>query len=749
LILRNTDSENSVTAKVTLFSLDGEQKKTVNLDLAPNAASRLAIANVFDTQGQSDSIQSGSLSVEYTSRGKLVLMGQVVIENEKQGIIFDLHLQSGYTFDSEKALFAPWWLADEDTDGTIVLCNSTSGNVVVSSSLSTAGRELPAKDVVLAPHETKQLSLRGMLAAVGLENTAQGALTVRYTGALRSLQPALLLANTKTGFSLSPEFNAKHAQPSAQQPPKTTIWRFPDVILSPDAALGFDKNNPVTAYALLSNGTNSVLAPQLQAIVDESNGAAAAQPVEPVSLLIEPLQPGETRLVDLSALAEATHISKTVSHFALTATHGGAPGDLGITVFSVGENQNFVFRAEGSIRRSQVVFSSYWDVGDDLTALLAVQNASEDPVQTEATLYYQTKQGPGTYTLPPLDLAGNGVRILNLKEAILSKVPDKNGNVIPTGTTFGTLTLATVGKKHRGILGGSTSFDALRGGYGAPIGGPDGCCVDEFDCITEGFTDPAQDPNCDVSDPMPDPVGSGGGGGAPPATPRIDSIDPTFLTAGDNNKSLTIHGVGFGTSPIVHLPSGATSAGQASSDATIVLTSVSISTSAQIGVNNITVSAGAVSSSPAPFTIDGPDHMVVIDDQVATCSGCTTAVARFMTYRVIKFNLSPANAIPIGEVVSTSDWNCGGAFPGVVTTSCAAPVQTQTQSDGSFTDLWTLSSDSFSPAGCGDNIVDHWQWCSAPKTVGTLSGYVHTNAININGSIRPPGPAMTGTVVVP
>jgi hypothetical protein len=34
-----------------------------------------------------------------------------------------------------------------------------------------------------------------------------------------------------------------------------------------------------------------------------------------------------------------------------------------------------------------------------------------------------------------------------------------------------------------------------------------------------------------------------------------------------------------------------------------------------------------------------------------------------------------------------------------------------TDSNGQFTDFWSLSSDQYTPAGCGDAVVDQWQLC--------------------------------------
>src|SRR5437016_6600773 len=60
--------------------------------------------------------------------------------------------------------------------------------------------------------------------------------------------------------------------------------------------------------------------------------------------------------------------------------------------------------------------------------------------------------------------------------------------------------------------------------------------------------------------------------------------------------------------------------------------------------------------------------------------------------------------------------------------------------NGVTPDRWTLSADGYTPAGCGYDTTDHWQSCapSVPKTFGTLTGFIHTNSIKINGYENPP-----------
>jgi len=59
-----------------------------------------------------------------------------------------------------------------------------------------------------------------------------------------------------------------------------------------------------------------------------------------------------------------------------------------------------------------------------------------------------------------------------------------------------------------------------------------------------------------------------------------------------------------------------------------------------------------------------------------------------------------------------------------------------------------MKSDTYSPAGCGFNIVDQWDWAGhvPVQDLGTLSGYIHTNSISINGVVSPNSIPM-GTVI--
>jgi hypothetical protein len=239
-----------------------------------------------------------------------------------------------------------------------------------------------------------------------------------------------------------------------------------------------------------------------------------------------------------------------------------------------------------------------------------------------------------------------------------------------------------------------------------------------------------------------------GGSGSGTVTPIITSLDPNPIMIGTSppGGKLAVNGSGFGTSPSVTLPAGVTSTGQASTDSQIVLTGVNVALSATVGNNNVTVMASGIPSAPSALTVDGPYHMVVQSDVTGPCSGCKTTPVRTVTYQVKNFSGTPGNTTWMGENISATGWSCTQSNPGFISAPCSTNFNTNAA--GVFSDQWSLASDGYTPTGCGQNVTDHWQWCahSAAQTLGTLTGYAHTNAISINGVVSPSSMA-PGTVV--
>jgi hypothetical protein len=180
-------------------------------------------------------------------------------------------------------------------------------------------------------------------------------------------------------------------------------------------------------------------------------------------------------------------------------------------------------------------------------------------------------------------------------------------------------------------------------------------------------------------------------------------------------------------------------------------------TGANVGNWSVVYSVGGVAATPNPLTfqVDGPAKMTVTSDVSGHCSGCRTTVARFVTYQVYNLSGSTVSNLPICENIQLSSWTCSQSQPTASVNTCFVNNGVTT-AGGSFTDQWTLNSDSWTPVGCGfGSIHDTWQYPyhqSSPTIIvpfGTLNGSSFTNSTTINGCTTPGSCSLVGTTIFP
>jgi hypothetical protein len=81
----------------------------------------------FETAGIA--AQTSSLALEIDPPQSPALIGELLMTNYQNGVIFDVPLHAGYASDEAKALRASWWLPDDKTAGTVVLFNSAEQSI--------------------------------------------------------------------------------------------------------------------------------------------------------------------------------------------------------------------------------------------------------------------------------------------------------------------------------------------------------------------------------------------------------------------------------------------------------------------------------------------------------------------------------------------------------------------------------------------------------------------------------------------
>src|SRR5437016_599685 len=131
VILRNRDRQQTVNAEIVLFSHQGHvEYRSGRIEVAPDSAVRLPLAKIIGAERKD--LQWGSLAVGFNRTSRLAVVGQVVIENEAKGLVFDLPLSAGNILDTDNALTASWWLPDKESKANVVLFNSGSQEMQVT-----------------------------------------------------------------------------------------------------------------------------------------------------------------------------------------------------------------------------------------------------------------------------------------------------------------------------------------------------------------------------------------------------------------------------------------------------------------------------------------------------------------------------------------------------------------------------------------------------------------------------------------
>ncbi|HEY6333670.1 MAG TPA: IPT/TIG domain-containing protein [Blastocatellia bacterium] len=759
LYLRNKDTQSLIKATVVQYSSGGGVLEQTPLQVAAGSVTRLALG-AGAGYSATGSVAWGGLMIEIPGFSAVEALGEVVVENYQTGVIFDLPLLGGYRYDRQEALYAPWWLPDSGTDGTVTLFNITGQSIMVTPSITTQGIEQSGEPFSLGPLESQQMSLRSLMAELRVSPASEGFLTLRYTGPPHALDPSLMLANPSNGFSLVPGFNARLQAAGTAE----TNWQFPAVFLEGDSTLGFAPNQTLTAYALVSNGTSTALSPQVTAYVTGSGADAGTG----VSLPVEPLAPLETRLINLSAMATSGVLAEASSRFALSVEHSGNPGTMAVTIFSVGQTGNFVLPSNGTVHPSVKMDSTYWNISDGLQSMLTMYNPGPSVVDATAILTYQTGDGVESYTLPPVSLPANGSQALNLGQIVASGAPDPSGGVIPPGVTFGTLTLQTGGGATGNgnlVVGGCTSFDPVRGGYGDTIE-PDCelCDPDDEDdcetCVVDEDGDSVCEPDC--GDPSCCTAAA--------AAPEIMSIDPAKGAVGIT-YSLTITGTGFASGAKVNVDqagsgtSGITAENITVASSTQIFVDFNIAQNASPGNHSVTVTvSGQTSDPPVNFfvqvptrvTVDSPGNpgtVVVIDPgpgNIVTANGETPNGGSNVcgAYENVTYQLADQKGNPI-EAAGTSM---------EVVTQVGGTDSTLTTGSGTINDAGQLADTLaiFKPMGkgcpaVGDSITDNHMFSvtltgqSMPYTLTTVQKVVLTKTSG--GS--PPSYSFTITTTTP
>lgn len=773
-----------------LYMADGTEYRLPPVTVA---VAGVAVININDALAKAppsvlthlSTFGSASLTYRYSSGGHLVATTALQDNSRSLALVYPFS-ESGMVQNqpgsAEGTWEGVWWKHDADVQGFLAVSNVTNreanANIRV---VNAAGVVSPPRAIKLAAHSTQMFSLENTNDGLGAEGHA-GGVRVDYPGDPGTIMVSGGLLNPKEGYSA----NIPFARGRSNQIGPVTVGSAGIMVGKPDPMMRFPAETTLTPYLILRNTTTKPINLNLRL-----NYMAENKPI--LRELPEKLASMATKRVNLPGVLRSLGIKDLSGSIDVGISYTGQLGDVVMAAGSVDQSGTYVFEVDpqalGSTHRK---LGSYWDLEDGSNTMYSLWNPTDKPQDVLVTLYYDN----GKYKLP-VHLAPQASVMLDIKNIVEANAPDADGNTFPADAREGSASFDS-------MEGPSGQINLIISGavFNVVTGTCFGCCVP---CCgtTDVFLDPSSDActlgdseqftamaeQCDGSSfqtggswsssntsvmtvnssGLMSTVGSGRAtlafignlpansdcgyplpGECPPtnfqssapvtAAPRIDSIDPDSVMMGSNNVQLTIKGAGFGSSPAVNLPQGVTNLNSGgNSDTTIVIT-VNVTFNATIGTNTLSVTANNQGSSPADFTIDGPNKLIVQNDVIGLCNGCHTTVERDTTYQVQDFSGSIPNNIQICETPTNTGWNCSQQNPGVNATVCGIS-SFNLPANGQFTDVWSLNSDALTPAGCGFNITDQWNWLAAPSTfkeLGMLTGYIHTNSIGINSSNMPP-----------
>lgn len=689
--------------------------------------------------------------------------------------------------------------AGKNVTGFLTLANTTLQpiNALVKIEDDNAA-VLGSHTIAVPPQGMATLDIQELLAT---PDTA-GGIRVSYVGGPDALLINGGLEDVGVGFSADLPF----AEP-IRQPPQLTHVVTPQSIAElglmtgpADPWMSFPDGTVFTPYSVLRNISNAPITATPTLWWMQGSAPASFQ-LPPIRLL-----PWQTYSLDVPSLLASAGLKNFSGSVNLVFDTQGQTGLL-MAAGSVDQTDTYVFEvAPRGIEKSAGKNLSYWSTSNGDDTMVTIWN----PADEAQTFIFRLIFAGGHYD-DVMTLGPRATKMFDISEIIATSGSDPEGNIIPAGVQEGSAKILGLEAENQHVLlavdsgvynvrkatcnqtcttcDGATAYSISLASFAVAVSGQtqerliaqwntgtqydltsqaywnssntsvatvqaglvQGVSGGDFTVTGAISNEPVYANDCS---PYPScPIYGGGSGSGSGTVPYITSISPSTIMIGSSSVQLTINGTGFGSSPTVNLPSGVTQSNLSATDSKITVT-VSVAYSSTIGNNNISVTANGARSNTASILLNGAIEGIVQNDFQGQLPDGTPV--RDVTYLVQNKDGSAAANIPIAENMTWSGWNCSQSEPNppLITTACDG--KSLTSSSGQFNDLWGWYVN-YTPSGCGLNVTDHWQWCapsgSGPNpgvTFMTLTGYIHTNATEINGYAIPPSNGMPkGTVIKP
>lgn len=445
--VKNLLASKPVIFTPALYMADGTEQLLTPIQLPANASTVININTQlqgFPADKAAHISSFGSVSILFNSDPG-ALIGSITMMNARLSLSYTTSLNGVMSgTPTMQTLEGLWWRHDSGVGGFVGLSNSTTREIAVQiQAVGSQGGTGPVEQTYLPPHSTKMLDLDSLIGSLPRREMREGGLRVQFDGLIGEVNVVGGLANINNGYSAVMPFwmsGMGIMSSTASSTAQVTLAHAGLMTGPADPMMGFPATTKFTPYLALRNTTAQSVDIGLTIYTD--NGT-------PLPATVHPLQPFETRQINMKEVLAAIKLSTFSGMINLAVSHKGQSTDVLQVAGSVDETGTYVFevpakQAETSMSKE----TPYWTVAGGADTMVSLWNPSSEPEDLNVTLYFSA--GTGKYVLP-VHLNAFSSYNFNISMLIREQKKDASGRVIPLGIFEGSLQFASANSETKSI----------------------------------------------------------------------------------------------------------------------------------------------------------------------------------------------------------------------------------------------------------------------------------------------------------
>jgi hypothetical protein len=431
-------------------------------------AQEVRSVDIVDTAPQFAGLY-GSAVLRYNSSFSRAIYAAVMVRSIGHPIAFHLDaLAEAPEFDGATRE-GIWWIPNRTASDYLVLTNQGGAAMTVDLSLYDSGGKEFKQPLKLAARQTSRYSFRDLLRSAGFTSSFGGIRVVARSHA-GSLDTVHFMFDEQAGFSalLKMFDHDPHATIAQRDFAKTGQWttRAPMLALSqPDSALAFPDSVRLQPQLFIRNTLNKPANANLRF---SWRSAIATGTAKGPSIRFAPF---ETRRIDVGALQDGKVLPQEANWTSVEIITDTKPDEVIANAASYDSSLRYGAQTPFSDQLSFKWKGGMWEYDPQHDSIITAGNGSKKTTDAAFTIFYN--KGADKYELQQT-LQPDEQMWIDVGKLIHDRVPDKNGNVLPTDLTMGSYEFRDLKDVGIGSLyEGKVIYDRT---YGSATYGCANCC---------------------------------------------------------------------------------------------------------------------------------------------------------------------------------------------------------------------------------------------------------------------------------